>query len=71
MHVYFRELMQLEISRMPRIMYDHCNIIPIDSDESSHDSDAYDAKNADDDCQHEICHRVACKFEKSVSDEPE
>ena len=60
--VYFKEMMELEISKMKRIKHHHHKVVGIDTDSSDYVTDEEDAKNADDDCEHIECHKVHCKM---------
>lgn len=66
--VYFKEMMMLNINAMTRIKHHRRKTINIASESSEVVTEEEDAKNAADDCEHEECHRVRCKYATQEND---
>ena len=49
---------------MKRIQHNRHKVVGVDTESSDGNTEEEDAENADDDCEHEICHRVECKIDK-------
>ena len=62
--IYIKEMMQLNLAEMRRVKFSRHNSINVNSASSEVNTDEEDAKNAEDDCEHEECHRVRCRFEE-------
>lgn len=60
-------MMEVNLGEMLRIKFNHRRVVGIDSESSGYDTDEEDRVNADDDCEHVICHRVDCKVDPSRS----
>ena len=62
--IYVKEMMELNLGQMQRIKFNHRKVVGVDSETSGYDTAEEDALNADDDCEHAICHRLACIVEQ-------
>ena len=60
--LYAKQMMQLELGAMKRIQHNRHKVVGVDTESSDGNTAEEDADNAHDDCEHEICHKVACKI---------
>lgn len=69
MDTYIREMMKLNLAEMKRIKHNRRRVIKLDESSSEENTDEENKANAADDCEHDECHAVTCKYPRESDDE--